>query len=536
MPPDDDAPPAALSDRVQSDGVQSDGVQADGAKTSGGGLLRGSTWNLAAQLTPVVVNLVLTPYLIHGLGIDQYGLYALAATITIFLGSFDGGIEATAPRFFSLYAGQGDRRSTTRLLCSLAAVIVVGGGALSVADWLCSPLLASLFRMPGQYRPESVFLLRTFGVLIAVGLLHSLFVSLHQARQQFGFTSKATIFSYLAWSAGLVVTVHEHYGLRGVAVSLVAEQVLATAIIVPSSMRYLDRRSVGLLPRREIRQFFGFAARVQATSVAALVNTEFDALVIGAFLPVRNVGLYSAGANVATQVRYAATSVLPPLAIHITSAFGAGGEEAAKVEMARLQRLWVLGISGWCAAALGATYFAIMSWLGPGFRISALVCLILLAGHSVNLLTGVMTSYAGAVGKPGIETRYGTVIIVVNVVLTVPLVLLGVLGVVSATAVGSALGSIYLVRIAHRRLSSDLPSFLAEVPILRSLLCLGVTVGLELLIRPIVPRGPLGMLTCAAPPLLTLVGYGASLIGARRSWQVARSLLRGRPSVSALFP
>jgi hypothetical protein len=62
----------------------------------GGSILHGASWNMAAELAPVVVNITLTPFLIHGLGIQQYGIYALAATITIFLNSFDGGLSGAA--------------------------------------------------------------------------------------------------------------------------------------------------------------------------------------------------------------------------------------------------------------------------------------------------------------------------------------------------------------------------------------------------------------------------------------------------------
>ena len=482
----------------------------------------------------MAVNLVLTPYLIHGLGIDQYGLYALAATITIFLSSFDGGIGATAPRFFALYAGTDDRRTTTRMLCTLGVVIVVAGGVVSAADWVLSPWLASILHMSNAYRPEAVFLLRTFGVLITVSLLHSLFVAVLQARQRFALTSRAVMFSYLAWAAGLALTVRAHEGLRGVALSLVAEQVLATVLIVPSALRYLDLPSVGFQPFADVRHFFAYAARVQTNGIAALVNMELDALVIGAILPIRNVGLYNAGANVSTQLRYAATSVMPPLGNHLATLFGRSGEAATQAEMVRLQRLWVIGISGWCAAGLGASYFAVTAWLGPQFRISALVCLILLGGHSINLLTGMMTSYAGAIGKPGIETRYGVVGMVLNVALTVPLAFVGVLGVVTATAVGSIISSIYLLRVVHTRLSPEIPSFFADVPLLRSVLCAAVTCGLELLVRG-VARGPVGLLVCALPALAGLTCYAVAVLGPRRSIRLLRAVASGSP-VTGLLP
>jgi O-antigen/teichoic acid export membrane protein len=406
--------------------------------------------------------------------------------------------------------------------------VFLAGGAVSAADWVLSPFIAAVFHMPNQYRPETVFLLRTFGVLVTISLIHGLFVSLLQARQRFSWTSRATIASYLAWAAGLYLTVRAHQGLRGVALSLIAEQVLATIIILPAALRYLTARATGFLPRSDVRQFFGYASKVQVMGLAAMANSQLDALVIGAILPVRNVGLYNAGANVSTQLRYVATSVLPPASTRLANTFGRSGQPDTQLEMARLQRLWVIATSGWCSAGIGAAYFGVVAWLGPQFRISALVCMILLAGHAVNLLTGVMTVYVGAIGRPGIETRYGVFAVVVNLALTVPLAFVGVLGVVAATAVGSVVSSVYLVRVVHKQLSPDVPSFLSDVPILRCLACLAVTVGLELAVAPVAPLGPLGLIVCAVPAVVGLAVYSVSFLGIRQSVRVVRSVLGGR--------
>lgn len=479
-----------------------------------------------AQATPVVVNLGLTPYLIHGIGLTQFGIYSLVATITVFLGSFDGGIGTTTQRFFAMYAGQDDRVAITRLLCTSATMVVGGGVVFAVADWFAAPLFIGLFRMPREYYSGTAFLLRTFGLLIVVSLLHSLLVSVLKAHQRFGVTSKSVIFSYLAWSGGIVLAVQDGSGLKGIALALIFEQVVASALILPFVWSYTTRSGVGLTSRAELRRFFAFASRVQTMGLSSLVNMQFDALIIGAFLPIRNVGLYNAGANPATQVRFVATAVIPPAANRLAATYAREGEAAAKVEMAKLQRLWVVGTVAWCSAALGAAYYGVLAWLGPEFRTAALVCTILLAGHAVNLLTGVMTAYAGAVGQPGVETRYGLVGMVVNVVLTVPLILVGVLGVVAATAVGSAVGSLYLLRVARRQLGRDLPNFLLDIPILPALLCFGLTFAIEVVAAPSMPQGPLGLALSGLPALAGLVLYGITWLGPRRFFVLVQSLRR----------
>ncbi len=479
-------------------------------------IARGASWSTLSQLAPVALNLVLTPYVIHGLGLDRYGLFILVGTISGFLYSFDGGIGTTAQRFFSIYAGTDDRVATTRLLVTLCVIISTVGVCFSVFDWFIAPVVASVFHMPHSLRGEAVFLLRTLGLLVTFGFLHGLFNAVVQAHQRYGLTSRAGLVCYAGWTVGIIAVVHYHWGLRGIGVVFICQQALATLLVVPSSFAYLTRRGIGVLSWREIREFFSYSLRVQVTGLASLVNLEVDALVIGALLPVRTVGLYNTGANFAMQLRTVATNPLGPAASHLSQTFGREGLEATKAELQRLQRLWVVGTTGWCAAGIGAAYFGITAWLGPQFKLAALICMILLAGHAVNLYTGMMTVYASAIGRPGVETRYGVFSMAVNLILTVPLALTGALGVVAATTAGQVVGSVYLLRVVRKRLSPDLPNFLADIPLLRAVGTAAVTAGLEYLLRPYLPTGPLGLLACGAPALVGIALFALMTLGPRR--------------------
>ena len=126
---------------------------------------------MMAQLVPLAINLVLTPFVIHGFGIDRYGLFLLVVTINTLLGSFDGGIISSAQRYFAVFAGRSDRRETTRLLVTLTVVIAALGAFLLAVMWFLAPVLAVLLHMPHGLRAEAVFMLRCSAVILAVVLL-----------------------------------------------------------------------------------------------------------------------------------------------------------------------------------------------------------------------------------------------------------------------------------------------------------------------------------------------------------------------------
>ncbi len=60
-------------------------------------------------MLPLIFNLALTPFVIHGLGVGIYGIFLLVMVIQQFIGSVDGGVGPSARRYFGMYAGRGDR-------------------------------------------------------------------------------------------------------------------------------------------------------------------------------------------------------------------------------------------------------------------------------------------------------------------------------------------------------------------------------------------------------------------------------------------
>jgi O-antigen/teichoic acid export membrane protein len=99
------------------------------------GVARGFSWGTVGQLTGVAGNLVLTPFIIHGLGLQRYGIFVLVVTLSGMLTTFDGGAMTAAARYFSVYAGTDDKLSTTRLLVTFCVLLTGLGIALSAVAW-----------------------------------------------------------------------------------------------------------------------------------------------------------------------------------------------------------------------------------------------------------------------------------------------------------------------------------------------------------------------------------------------------------------
>lgn len=483
-------------------------------------VLAGTSWNAGGQLFRLVLTLGLTPVIVHGLGLAQYGVYSLVMSVYVFLTSFDGGITPTAGRYFAVYAGVDDRKGTTRLLLTLVLLVLLFGTILSVSMYFLAPLIVPLFHMPFHLRSSAVFLLRLVGFLVGAALLANVFGAVIQARHKYALVNVTSSFSYAVMTVGLAFIAHTHRSVKEVGVLLIIQQVVLILLIFPSACRFLDRRYIGILNWDELKGVLSFAWKAQSTGLASLINTEVDTLLIALLLPIQTVGLYNIGSSFAVQLTSVATNALVPIRNHLGSTFGKLGPEMTLGQFKEMQKWWVIAVTGWGCVGIGASYFGITTWLGPRFELSAVICVILLASYTINLYTGMTTIYLNVIGRPGVETLYAGVSVIVNVILTCAFAALGAVGIVAATGIGIVVGSCYLIHLVHQRVSAAIPGFLREVPVVSGLVSAVLTFGVGWVMHPHLPTGTVGLLLSglAAIPGLAVFFMMAVWLKPRLSW------------------
>jgi len=167
----------------------------------------------------------------------------------------------------------------------------------------------------------------------------------------------------------------------------------------------------------------------------------------------------------------------------------------------------------------------VVAWLGPQFRMAGVIAVVALTSQGVFLSSGVLRTYCTVSGRPGFESRFGFVSVVANVALTLPLLVVGPIGVVAATGAGQLVGLLYLVRLVRAGISRDVPSPLRSVPVFASLASAAVVTLIEVLIRPLVPGGGFGLVVCALPAPVGLALYLAVVLGPRRLSSIVGRLL-----------
>jgi hypothetical protein len=146
---------------------------------------------------------------------------------------------------------------------------------------------------------------------------------------------------------------------------------------------------------------------------------------------------------------------LAPLLSRVTQVFGHKGFATATQFASSRNRTWVRLISAYSAIMLATIGFGVRAWAGD-YPSAVAAAVVLTLGNSLNLMTGVAAVYCRSIGRPGIEARYGLILVIGNLTLSGPCTYFGgLMGAVWSTAAVQLLGVIYF----HRLLQRTLPTF-----------------------------------------------------------------------------
>src|SRR6267143_4396452 len=95
----------------------------------------GSNW--LVTVVTVAVTYLLTPFVLHRLGVQAYGTWALITSLTGYLGLLALGVPMASVRYLAQHVAEGDTKKTNAVIGScLGLYLLVGVGALLVGAGL----------------------------------------------------------------------------------------------------------------------------------------------------------------------------------------------------------------------------------------------------------------------------------------------------------------------------------------------------------------------------------------------------------------
>ncbi|RME42957.1 MAG: hypothetical protein D6791_16600 [Chloroflexi bacterium] len=444
-------------------------------------ILRNTVFNAVGRIWRMLTAIVLTPYIISVLGTERYGVWALTLTVTSYVGLLDLGVGMSFVKYVSEYDSKEDYQALNAIISSGVMYYVILGILLTSLVAVVSGAVLRVFKVPPALLAEARFVLIGAVVIYAVSSAFNVFRAVTVGLQRMDVTNAVNVVMSLPYILGTVLVLRRGLGLRGLIVNEFAVLVLTSLAFAGAAFRLLPSLRIGPthISRWGYQKLFNYGVRVQISRMAELASSQLDKGLIGYFLGLNPVTYYELGFKVVNTSKLLSR-------VLVSAVMPAASELEARQELEMLRQLYERGSKYVIMVAAPLMLFAAASaplimrtWMGPGYALSVWAIEVLAIGHFTHLLTGVGTAIVKGIGKPGLETRYTLLLLVLNIILGITLVRwLGFPGALSATALSLVISSVYFLTIAHKELVIGLGDFIRRIYLipLMSCLCVGLPI------------------------------------------------------------
>jgi O-antigen/teichoic acid export membrane protein len=422
---------------------------------------------------------VMTPLILHRIGVAGYGSWAVFMAINGLTSLADLGLVGTLSKFVAEYYARQDFEALGRLLSSGLTLFLLLDLIIGTAVWFTSPLLVKrLFHGSAVPGAELIILLRCFLIVIASNVLAQLFASVTTGLQRLDLTHVMSAANTLMSAVFGAVLLLRGGGIRGLVYGYIGSAILTILVYIILVRKLLPQ--VALNPMHfdgaESRKMFGYSLRLYLTQAAVVVHNQVEKLFLALLVGVAPVGWYDIASDIALKMRGTIAIILSPV-------LPAASELHALDDKSRIKELYyrshkylaLVGVPLVCYVAAVSHRFVEL-WIGPSMTMIALPLSVILAVNFLNLATGPgFMIFAGAGNlKPGVQSA--VLAIILNIVLSLGLIYkFGFAGAVMGTAGALILASAYFLAVFHHETGYSFVRVLRESyfkPVLCSILLL----------------------------------------------------------------
>lgn len=347
-------------------------VDAPASEVSSGRMLRNTLVNGLANASSALVTIALTPFLLHRLGTEQYGVWLLALSLTFssgYLALADLGLSQAGVKFIAEARATGANETINEIASTMAMVFTVVGAITGVVLTLLAPLAVRVFGVTDQLTDAAQIVF----VLIALGLILDLpsaaLLAVIEGAQQYTYLRAIDVGARLAWAAGVIVAVALGHGV----VALAVISLLLTVCKTAGAFVVAHRVQPGLMVRpqlanrKTLRRTFTYGSGLTLLRLLSVVYAQMDRAIIGIALAVAAVASYEVAfriESVATLVLVTASSTVIPATAY----------SAARGDPSKQRELYLRGTTYTIAlvvpivlSAMIYAHLLIGAWVGDGY-------------------------------------------------------------------------------------------------------------------------------------------------------------------------
>lgn len=495
---------------------------------------RNTISNYAKTVVSMVLALVTTPVLVHGLGRQRYGVWALAGAAVVYLELLELGFGETTVKYVAELEAKGDRDAVRGAIATSVWLLAVPGLLVLAVG----ALLAVVFPLFFHLSPSLVTSMRVLLALLALDLAVSIpgdtFGGTLVALQRYDLLNVTLVAVLTAQAIAWVVVLAADGGLVALGVATVAMSLAGQVARYVLVRRLVDGVTLSrrAFDRALVRPFAGLSLWYAIRDLAEFVIGRIDVIVVGLVVNVAGAAVYAVGeklALVSARVVATANTTFFPHASELAARDDDDGLRAALVTGTRFS----LAITGPLLMAIGVLARpALIAWVGGSFGHADMVVVYLTIAMALEVPVHTGVLMLRGTGRAKVPALVAAAEAVVNLSCSVAFGrALGIRGVALGTLVATGLGEVgFFLPYVCRQFGIPLRTFVGRA-VLRGHLPAALASGaIGWGLRAIGVNGLVPVLAAGAAIVVVYLGvFALTGLDAEERRRVLGGLRRGAP-------
>lgn len=343
----------------------------------------GTTWfSLGVN---VVVSIILTPLILHRLGDEGYGLWALVFSFAGYFNIFDFGLRSAVIRYVSRFYAKRDYEQLARYVNTILFIFNCITVFLVVATIGASWYVTSIFRIsPGLHHTARLLFL-IVGCSFALQFPGDVFAGILGGIQEFWWENWVKVIAGVLRLVLILVVLDHGLGLLSISIVAVGLSLASYASYILIALRRLPLRFVPKFSDfSTLKEILSYSTTTFASIVAGGLTSTAGNTLIGIFLSAAAITPFAIAMKFVQYINriiQASSQIFTPMSSH----FDATGE------LGRLRRVFIVGNRA-CAfvafpACLGILWLgksAIEVWVGAKYGWCYGLLAILIIPHTLQ--------------------------------------------------------------------------------------------------------------------------------------------------------
>ena len=285
----------------------------------------------------VVTGFILSPFIVHHLGDEAFGLWILIFSVTGYYGLFDLGIRSSIVRYVAKYSATGEYDELNRLVNTAMFSYSAIGAVTMAITMIAAYYVSSIFRIKPEFVTTARWLLVMVGASVSLGFPLGVFSGMLEGLQRFYILYSTNIVSTIVRTVLIIVALEHGGGLLAVALITVSLPLINQIVNATVAFHLLRLRiSPRYVNRATLKLIAGYSGTTFLIIIGGRLRFKTDAMVIGTFVGAAAITFFTIGSRL---VDYSSELVSSLAQIFIPMS----SQSQAKGDVDALRKIFVVG-------------------------------------------------------------------------------------------------------------------------------------------------------------------------------------------------